>query len=516
MAGIIGVYVFKRKPVPGGGHETGPRPFHVPRKLIDSVLRPTEVASIVWANPQNTDGPEVIFTTEGPESRVLPSMVADRGRYCVLSARPRHKAVEIPHPYVYDSSWNGITTVAHHGQFLPPDNVILHAGSVVSGSTLIDELTLMDMDHSADSDKHDEEVTAEDMSEYFERLNGSGALAVCNDDRLVLRRDHLPMHIYLSRDQVVFSTTPIASKHHGDYGLHEVDFPPHSTAVFSSYGRLNIHTTGPEHRNRAISILSGGLDSCVTTHWAMLMYRKVDILHAHYGAAAEEPEQRAVNALVDFWRNDTKLHRRSHFEAPAKVLRTVETVDLGFLRKLGGSTLTSGDSSKINTAVGAGTTSVDWVPARNMVLLAAAAAMADARKCGSIVMGLHEGFAYADNSQTFTDAMAQAIDLGTKCRARVVVPIATMNKRLVVALGLLIDAPMHLSWSCYKNGPKHCGQCGPCRARQTAFLENGTLDSVEYENPLPAYVHAMATAVPDGLVTPDLEDEVRHALHGVR
>lgn len=41
--------------------------------------------------------------------------------------------------------------------------------------------------------------------------------------------------------------------------------------------------------------------------------------------------------------------------------------------------------------------------------------------------------------------------------------------------------PWHLTYSCYRGRSEHCGDCGACKARQTAFLGAGLPDPTFYE-----------------------------------
>nr|MCG2909665.1 7-cyano-7-deazaguanine synthase [Stygiolobus sp.] len=64
----------------------------------------------------------------------------------------------------------------------------------------------------------------------------------------------------------------------------------------------------------------------------------------------------------------------------------------------------------------------------------------------------------------------------------VLMPVGNLVKHEIVKLGVEIGAPLHLTWSCYEGGEKHCGMCGPCYMRKMAFRINGLEDPVEYES----------------------------------
>ena len=124
-----------------------------------------------------------------------------------------------------------------------------------------------------------------------------------------------------------------------------------------------------------------------------------------------------------------------------------------------------------------------YVPFRNGLMLASIAAMAMAIYPDDevdIYLGAHAddaaGNAYADCSQAFTDAIGQAINIGTYEKVRLKAPLVNMNKATVVKTGLAIDVPYELTWSCYKGGEEPCGKCGTCIDRAAAFAANGIKD----------------------------------------
>ena len=93
---------------------------------------------------------------------------------------------------------------------------------------------------------------------------------------------------------------------------------------------------------------------------------------------------------------------------------------------------------------------------------------------------LEEGGAYSDNTEEFIKIMDMASRLGTSSRARIISPIGNLMKHEIVKLGIEINAPLHLTWSCYKDKPLHCGNCGPCFMRKQAFLINNIDDPIKY------------------------------------
>lgn len=121
-----------------------------------------------------------------------------------------------------------------------------------------------------------------------------------------------------------------------------------------------------------------------------------------------------------------------------------------------------------------------YVPFRNGVFIAAAASVALAKGCSVVYYGAHSddaaGSAYPDCSEAFNTAMAQAVWEGSGCGLRLEAPFVECSKAEVVAYGLRLGVPYHLTWSCYEGGDEPCGQCGTCIDRQEAFRQNGVAD----------------------------------------
>jgi 7-cyano-7-deazaguanine synthase in queuosine biosynthesis len=87
---------------------------------------------------------------------------------------------------------------------------------------------------------------------------------------------------------------------------------------------------------------------------------------------------------------------------------------------------------------------------------------------------------YPDNVQEFIARFNDILPFATAVdkRVRIVEPVGNLTKREIVALGTKLEAPISKTWSCYRNGPRHCGTCGPCYMRATAHAINGLKDPV--------------------------------------
>ena len=121
-----------------------------------------------------------------------------------------------------------------------------------------------------------------------------------------------------------------------------------------------------------------------------------------------------------------------------------------------------------------------YVPFRNGLFLSSAASIALSRGCQVIYYGAHAddaaGNAYPDCSYAFHQAMAEAVWTGSGEQLRVEAPFVGMAKAEVVRIGLELQVPYELTWSCYEGGEKPCGVCGTCIDRAEAFRQNGVAD----------------------------------------
>ena len=127
-----------------------------------------------------------------------------------------------------------------------------------------------------------------------------------------------------------------------------------------------------------------------------------------------------------------------------------------------------------------GTPVSTYVPFRNGLFLSSAAAIALSKGCSYIYYGAHSddaaGNAYPDCSDAFNKAMHDAVYIGSGNQLQIEAPFVNMTKADVVKLGLELNVPYELTWSCYEGGDKPCGVCGTCIDRQAAFEKNGVMD----------------------------------------
>lgn len=247
--------------------------------------------------------------------------------------------------------------------------------------------------------------------------------------------------------------------------------PAYSAWMFNHAGKTKLFGQPVECYNglgsklRALVVCSGGLDSVVAATKMIRDGYEVELIHFKYGSRAEGPEWQAISDIGD------------HLGVK------VNYVPMGIYDKKD-SPLLQHDSGIAGGEAGA-EFAHEWVPARNLVMLALATAYAEAKKFNYIVLGnnLEEAGAYPDNEPEFINRFNDLLPfaVGDGRRVRVLMPVGNLMKHEIVKLGLEIDAPLHLTWSCYRAGTEHCGTCGPCYMRRKAFDINGAEEVIKYK-----------------------------------
>jgi 7-cyano-7-deazaguanine synthase len=215
-----------------------------------------------------------------------------------------------------------------------------------------------------------------------------------------------------------------------------------------------------------VVLFSGGLDSTTALVWALARYDRVHALTFDYGQ-----RHRVEVALA------RKAARR------LGVGHTVLKVDL---RRIGGSALTDTTIPLPRSARPAKHPAgppATYVPFRNGIFLALAAAWAEARGVRDLVCGFHVADSpdYPDTTPRFVRAMERAIREGTKAavggpKTRIIAPLLGLNKASIIRRGLSLGADYSYSVSCYAGGERPCGTCSSCRFRARAWEAVGRKD----------------------------------------
>jgi 7-cyano-7-deazaguanine synthase len=123
-----------------------------------------------------------------------------------------------------------------------------------------------------------------------------------------------------------------------------------------------------------------------------------------------------------------------------------------------------------------------YIPMRNGVFYFFAASYAEEVRA-AVVAGGHnrdDTRIFRDVRPAFFSALQDAFWSGSKIlknqRTRIIRPLWRMTKFQVVRKASEIGVPLHLTWSCHRDGPRHCWECPGCLVRISSFKEAGVLD----------------------------------------
>lgn len=215
-----------------------------------------------------------------------------------------------------------------------------------------------------------------------------------------------------------------------------------------------------KQKEKCVVVLSGGLDSSTVAQWAKKQGYDTHGLSIKYGQIATKEVEHASSVAHELG-------------IPLKV------VDVSSL-----SDIFTGVTSLCDRNIEMTQTFSDpiIVPFRNAIFLSIAVAYAISIDAAKIFYGAHasDELFYPDCRREFYKAFEKAARLGTDKEITVEAPFNVLPKSEIVKLGTDFGVPLHLSWSCYLDGLKHCGKCESCTNRKKAFKEAGIYDPTEY------------------------------------
>ena len=222
---------------------------------------------------------------------------------------------------------------------------------------------------------------------------------------------------------------------------------------------------------KAISVLSGGLDCTVATS----VYAEDYEIHAitfNYGQKSFAQELKASKEICEKMGFDHIV------------------IDLPWLAQISNSSLnTSEEIPEVDFndlddfEKSSETASSVWVPARNTVFTSIAASYAESIGAEIIIVGWdkEEATTFPDNSKEYLEKFNELFAVGSPIDIEIKAPAIDLDKDEIVKLGAKVNAPMELSYSCYKGSEKHCGVCESCMRRKRGFNKAGIEDLTIYE-----------------------------------
>ena len=223
----------------------------------------------------------------------------------------------------------------------------------------------------------------------------------------------------------------------------------------------------------ALVLFSGGQDSATCLAWALERYERVETVGFDYGQ-----------------RHSVEMEARQRVrDGMGKVLPDLadrlgpdHVIDLTGFGAIGETSMTTDRAIEVD-ARGLPTT---FVPGRNLVFLACAAALADRRGLTMLVGGMCETdfSGYPDCRRVTIDAMSNALTLGLDRPVPIETPLMALNKAQTWALAQrlggqrLVELIVEESHTCYLGDRTHrhvwgygCGECPACELRAAGYAE---------------------------------------------
>ena len=216
--------------------------------------------------------------------------------------------------------------------------------------------------------------------------------------------------------------------------------------------------------NKAVVLLSGGLDSATTAAIAIAQGYEAIALSFNYGQRHKK-ELEAAKKIAE------ALKIKEHF-----------ITDIN-LSQWGGSSLTDESMSIPNEGVQADVIPSTYVPGRNTVFIAIALSLAEAKNAQAIYLGINavDYSGYPDCRPEYLAAYQQLANLSSKAGVegnapQLIAPLVKDSKADIVRRALELNVPIADTWSCYQGGKTPCGVCDSCRIRDRALIEAGRKD----------------------------------------
>jgi 7-cyano-7-deazaguanine synthase len=223
----------------------------------------------------------------------------------------------------------------------------------------------------------------------------------------------------------------------------------------------------------AVCLVSGGIDSCVTTFEAKSEGYNIYALSFNYGQRHKKEIECAKAVALSVKAEDHIIF------------------DLD-LNRFGGSSLVDRSSELPKSHnlenIGKNIPST-YVPARNTIFLSIALAYAETIDADAIFIGAtaQDYSGYPDCRPEYIAAFQKMADLATKIGVEgrsilIEAPLLYLTKVEIIKRGLELYAPFEKTWSCYQGGIKACGKCDSCLLRLKGFKESGFRDPIEYKS----------------------------------
>lgn len=210
----------------------------------------------------------------------------------------------------------------------------------------------------------------------------------------------------------------------------------------------------------AVILLSGGLDSSTLLHYVKnkLNCRALHALTIHYG---QKHERETACASMQARGAGVAVHRQVDLACFGELVASASVLTDPLTPVPAFAALKPGQLDQPPT----------YVPNRNMLFLALAAAYAEANDIGDVFYGAQtqDRYGYWDCTQKFLEHMNAVLGLNRRHTIVLHAPFMHMGKSEVLKIGLDLGVNYAETWSCYCGQQTACGVCPACVERRAAF-----------------------------------------------
>jgi len=215
-------------------------------------------------------------------------------------------------------------------------------------------------------------------------------------------------------------------------------------------------------KTKAIVLTSGGIDSTVALWWAVKQGWEITPLTFNY-FARPKIEIVAMKKILE------RTNARDLITVPLDFMKEVEDL---LKNGIFNDNLRGAPSS--------------YIPARNLVFYSLGAYYSEVIGAELLVGGHNNGdpSKFPDSSSQFFKKLDELFSIGlwSYCNhpVKTVLPLKDKKKHEIIQLGIVLEAPLELTWSCNYDFEKPCGKCSSCLERGAAFKVLGKSDPSQY------------------------------------
>jgi 7-cyano-7-deazaguanine synthase len=210
---------------------------------------------------------------------------------------------------------------------------------------------------------------------------------------------------------------------------------------------------------KALVLMSGGLDSATSLYWAKNKFDQVQAITFNYYERINR-EKIAARAI-------TKLAQVNMTEVKIPFIK--EKSDYSHFKR------------KFN-----GQPSQSYIPLRNLIFYSIAGYFAQINKISNLVGGHNatDGKIFNDATESYFRKMNELILQGlvSSVDCKILLPLKDMSRPDVIRLAKTLKVPIEMTWSCHRQGKFPCGRCYACKQRLNAFSLLRLKDPAPYSN----------------------------------